>query len=382
MSLVERKLEISNFKCFSKIEIPFGRLTLLCGRNSAGKSTVVQALLLHRMALNQLANRSKSVPLNAEPGLALGNADDVFHRGSKRRDLRDLTLTLADADSTSRFALSADASDSNCLHISRASRTINLTHLEPRRFLYLSAERIGPRARPGALSNLPLGKLTLAEDGSNLAEVFSRFERTKIRRELVHVDERHKGIHANRLLQRNVELWLSNIFGAIQLRAEPTGNYAPPILRLRRSESSDDWVIPTNFGFGVTYALPVIVGGLLMKSGSMLIVDSPEAHLHPAAQTEMAFFLAAVAASGVSVVMETHSDHVIDGVRLAVSKKYYGLSASSCIVLNVDRNEEGESIVSELHIRENGTLDRWPKGFFDQQTLNLRELASQNKHNA
>ena len=78
-----------------------------------------------------------------------------------------------------------------------------------------------------------------------------------------------------------------------------------------------DRMRPTNMGFGVSYALPVITAGLLAPAGSLLVVENPEAHLHPAGQSRVGRFLAHLAASGVQVVAETHSDHVLNGVRLA-----------------------------------------------------------------
>ncbi|MGH3693299.1 MAG: AAA family ATPase [Pseudonocardiaceae bacterium] len=74
-----------------------------------------------------------------------------------------------------------------------------------------------------------------------------------------------------------------------------------------------------NIGFGFSYALPVIIAGLLAPGGGLLLVENPEAHLHPAGQSRLGRFLARIAGSGVQVVLETHSDHILNGVRLAVA---------------------------------------------------------------
>ena len=52
-----------------------------------------------------------------------------------------------------------------------------------------------------------------------------------------------------------------------------------------------------------------------------MVVENPEAHLHPSAQTKIGEFIALIASCGVQVVIETHSDHVVDGIRLSLKDK-------------------------------------------------------------
>ena len=62
---------------------------------------------------------------------------------------------------------------------------------------------------------------------------------------------------------------------------------------------------PPNTGFGFTYALPIVLDGLMAPAGSMMIVENPEAHLHPRAQSNMGYFLGRMAAAGVRIIVET-----------------------------------------------------------------------------
>ena len=84
-------------------------------------------------------------------------------------------------------------------------------------------------------------------------------------------------------------------------------------------------------GFGVTYSLPIILSGLIAKEKGLLIVENPEAHLHPAGQSRMGVFLAWLAGKGVQVLVETHSDHIINGIRRAIAEFKY-LDNSSALV--------------------------------------------------
>jgi predicted ATPase len=89
-------------------------------------------------------------------------------------------------------------------------------------------------------------------------------------------------------------------------------------------------VRPTNMGFGVSYALPIVLGALTAANGGLIIIENPEAHLHPAGQSQMGIFLARMASAGVQVIAETHSDHVLNGVRRAIGEGV--LSSEDAIV--------------------------------------------------
>jgi predicted ATPase len=123
-------------------------------------------------------------------------------------------------------------------------------------------------------------------------------------------------------------------------------------------------------GFGVTYALPVILAGLTAEKDGLLIVENPEAHLHPSGQSQMGYFLAAIAASGVQVLVETHSDHVLNGIRRAIGEHRI-LPASQAIVHFFDADG---SVPQALAFTETGGIDSWPRGFFDQFQLDVAAL--------
>src|SRR5258708_39648245 len=78
------------------------------------------------------------------------------------------------------------------------------------------------------------------------------------------------------------------------------------------------WYRPANVRYGLTYAFPIIVALLAAEDDQIVVIDSPEAHLHPSAQSQMGQLLARFAAAGVQILVETHSDHLLNGARLAV----------------------------------------------------------------
>ena len=153
------------------------------------------------------------------------------------------------------------------------------------------------------------------------------------------------------------------------------------MLEFRKSGAEAEWQFPTNHGFGISYTLPIVLAGLLLEENGILIVDSPEAHLHPAAQTAIAIFLARIAACGRTVIVETHSDHIVDGFRLAIADPSHPIAAMDCVFHYLDQAEDGSIIQHDLSPRPNGTLPKWPKGFFDQVGVNLRTLTRLTKSN-
>ena len=377
-------LRVSNFKCFAICDVLTSKLNVFCGRNGAGKSSLIQALLLYRAAAMQ-PKEARQVALNGEGGLALGTVLDVLHHGPERGASDSATIEIAYGTAEQAiepliFDTSGQDEDDNFLTVKARPAKALIVDPSPWSFIYLSAERLGPRLHADKLSYLPDERLNLGEYGQHAAEVLSVFERYKIDERRLHPNERIKSSsERNMLLLKTLEDWMSFIFGPLQIRADSNGPHAPPSILIREQNRTAEWVVATNIGFGISYCLPIVIAGLLTTQDGVLIVDSPEAHLHPAAQTALGQFLAQIAASGCTVVIETHSDHMVDGVRLAVVSKEWDLSYEDCRFLSFARSDDGVVSPQPISIGEDGKLSSWPVGFFDQQTKNLKQLVNARK---
>jgi predicted ATPase len=120
---------------------------------------------------------------------------------------------------------------------------------------------------------------------------------------------------------------------------------------------------PTNVGFGLTYVLPIVVACLASQPGRLLLLENPEAHLHPRGQTAITRLACQAAAAGAQLVIESHSDHVLNAVRLSVKDGI--LTPGSVVLQYFDR--DGEAInISSPTVGGDGMLSDWPKGFFDE----------------
>jgi predicted ATPase len=211
--------------------------------------------------------------------------------------------------------------------------------------------------------------LELGHRGQYAAAIISDYESFQVPEILEHPK-------AGKLrLGKQVEAWLGTFFPEIQMRVLPSRDLGKAALRFKFSEATDEWLRPGNTGFGVTYCLPIIVAGLLAKPGSLLIVDSPEAHLHPSAQSAMGEFLSAVAVVGGQVIVETHSDHVLNGVRLAVMKAQLAPPPSEVMINHFGRRRE--QLLEQIAISPRGELSNHPIDFFDQAEKDLGEIVRQ-----
>ena len=125
-----------------------------------------------------------------------------------------------------------------------------------------------------------------------------------------------------------------------------------------------------NVGFGLSYTLPVILA-LLAEPGTLCLIENPEAHLHPRGQTKLAELAVCASLADVQVIVETHSDHFMDGVRIAVRD---GLISPNKTAIRYFERPNVETVVASPKIDDDGRLSTWPAGFFDQHEENLEKL--------
>jgi predicted ATPase len=134
----------------------------------------------------------------------------------------------------------------------------------------------------------------------------------------------------------------------------------------------------TNVGFGLSYVLPVVLA-LLSEPGTLCLIENPESHLHPRGQAKLAELAARASKAGVQVFVETHSDHFMDGVRIAVRD---GIINPEHAAFHYFEREGTRTIVTSPQIDTDGRLSQWPTGFFDQHEENLVKLLAPRSQNA
>lgn len=126
----------------------------------------------------------------------------------------------------------------------------------------------------------------------------------------------------------------------------------------------------TTIGVGASQLLPVLVACLSVRRGSTMLVEQPELHLHPAVQSKLAdFFL--FARTDINIIVETHSEYLVTRIRRRVAEDKVNVNSVTFLFAE---QESGRTSMRTLTLDEYGDLDVWPRGFFDAQDLESREI--------
>lgn len=373
-------LNIKNFKCFHEVDIPLNQLSVFAGANGKGKSTSIQALLFLRRTIEHCAKWEKThynlnelnglnVELNGVYCLSLGNSAYVLPVDF---DETDITIGLSEEAEVFRVKYSTNTGKE--LWLTPIEPLVNILKNNPlyyQEFYYLNAERIGPRLSQGIKF---YDYANVGFKGEYTAQVISDLNYSiKIEEERVNTEF----LKGNRF-EHHINAWLEFIIDGASIIPHYDDKTHTARIEVQNSYSKGNPIVPTNTGFGISYALPIIVSGLIALKDRFLIVENPEAHLHPSAQSKMGYFLGIIANAGVRVIVETHSDHIINGIQIAVAEKKI---KNDLISINFfsGNAESKQPDVTPISIKEKGDLTMWPKGFFDQTQIDYAHLINLRK---
>lgn len=370
-------IRLKNFKRFRDLTLNAANLTVLTGANGAGKTSVLHSLLLARQMARQPGRNH--VELNGVDTLELGGPDDVIHR-----EAGDDVATIEVVDTEEkrwrwsfRAASTIDSRTLNATVVDRPDGYSGTLSGTAPQFCYLCAERLGPRDVLSA-SAADVTELDVGSRGEFVAQVLASFDRSRVRTGRVEGSSTETQVED---LLHQTESWMAKIVRPTQIDAEWFPDTSVTRLRFKTPGLRTEWTRAPNAGFGISYALPIVVAALRAEVGGLLLVENPEAHLHPAGQSRIGGFLAQVAADGVQIFLETHSDHVLNGIRVAVADGSVGLLPER-VAIHFFRGEDDEGpILQSLELKRTGQISAWPTGFFDQTQVDLAALASRRRRN-
>lgn len=329
------KLSLHGFKSLLSEELALKPLTLLTGINSSGKSSVIQAI---RMLLK--SGRQENISLDGH-----GTLEELMN------------------PYVSELKIGAVLEEGESSIIQKKAATpafsTSLKNFNP--FTFLAADRYGPE------SYLPIysgENYRLGSRGENLFKVIDWHETHATNLPEVVRHEQSQGT----TFAFNLEAWLGVISPnpGFKAQVQELSDTAYSTFHGRRAK---------NVGFGLSYVLPVITALLLSttEKGSLVMIENPEAHLHPKGQTEIARLIARCVEAGSQVIIETHSDHIFDGIRIQAKESQSAFHEKiQCYWFELD--DQGNSIVKEVGIDAHGRIDPCPDGLFDQFELNARKL--------
>ena len=367
------KIGLTNFKCFQQVTVGCTSLNLLCGLNGMGKSSVIQAMLVLRQSFEtgELANgRLVLGGRHAD----LGTGSDVLFEDADRDELG---FTLESRQTEKNWGLYfAYSRESDLLSVVQASSGNQEPYVPTDwqdippfggDFVYVNAERVGPR-KFYPLSDVLARRGDLGPRGEHTWNFLSHHKQKTLA-----ADDPRLGASGRRQLLSVVDDWLQEVSPGAHLELE-TITAADALIAGFTFDRPGDVASrrhrATNVGFGLSYVLPVVVA-LLSEAGTLCLIENPESHLHPHGQTKLAELAARSSKAGVQVFVETHSDHFMDGVRIAVRD---GIIQAEDATFHFFEREGTRSVITSPEVDSDGRLSRWPTGFFDQHEMNLVRL--------
>ncbi len=383
------RVEIKNFKSLKDVDIELTNLTLISGVNSTGKSSFIQALLLlvqNKNSINNLTHfemmkslgkgddtllktlttmyENSSLVLDGKY-VELGNKKDILYQEVFDEDI------IINVYSKDKY-LKTNYNKNLKINIDISNPIDYLTfNLFLNNFQYIKTDRVSP-AITYKLSEIDIKENLIGLNGEYTAHFLAENNNKNIFIEaLVHPSPNRK----TKQLLENTSLWLSEISRGIDIDStiNPSQNNVTLTYSYVYGNNKTNKFNPLNVGFGITYVLPIIVSILKSKPNDLIIIENPESHLHPAGQSKMAELCAIASANGVQIIIETHSDHFLNGIRVA-TKKHILKPEDTSIYYFRKNIDELETKIDTINLDEYGNIDNYPKGFFDEWDNKLDEL--------
>lgn len=314
------KVRIRALKSIKDLTIACSRFNLIVGTNSAGKSTFLQALLLD--AQNGIDKSGLNGPL-----ISLGEYREAHNYSMPDTDIKIWIWENGceepawvefreDIENPCKVTVSGDL-DNLDLIMDSPSNEGQAQHLFwESGFRYLSCHRLGPQdiyeKYFGNDDNLGI-------DGEYSFSYLMNHESDPVPDELVTDKE-----NLTNSLYEQVNYWLNYIVGtSLVLKDIKKTNY----LQVKYNNNSANlnseamYSRPINVGSGVSYLITILIVCLASDENDIILIENPEIHLHPKAQSKLCEFLYFISSSGRQLFVETHSDHIFNGIRVGISNE-------------------------------------------------------------
>jgi predicted ATPase len=376
------KIGVKNFKSHKNTIIDSRNLLVLCGANGVGKSSIIQVLLLLREAY--IKDKSFDIiDLKSNP-VKIGTVNDAIYEYGEFDGFEILINEF-------EFYYEANSENQkqksfiklNNLKASKSPDYLIKESLFKVSFQYISAARKGPQeSYPKDDRVIDIYKQISINEGQ--AEYFVQFldayRNIDVLDDLCIKEDNENYFND---LYTQVILWEKYIFNGAntevidlgkigyQLKYSFDNNYSAT----KKTQSFD----AKNVGFGLTYTLPILVAILSSQKGSLIIIENPEAHLHPSGIARLTELICVAAQAGIQIIIETHSDHIINGI-LVQSKKHeingdFGIQNENISIYQFERDEKQHcSVATKIEVEEGGRIRFAPEGFFDQDEIDTDYL--------
>jgi len=388
-----QSIELKNFKCIKRKYFPLRKLNLLLGLNGSGKSSFIQSLLLLRQS-DELKSKGR-LTLNGLPNgyVNLGTSKDVFYQYAKKEDTIDVSLQFKGQEALEINFVYEFESDilktKNLSHPLSMGQYHNffLNHgsdsLFSSNFQYLSVNRVHPKSiHEKSFHNVERLR-NIGNYGQYTTHFIETFGNEEIRFDnLIHKDSHIKDEAletkiVNKTLINQINLWMGEISPGVNIRTTSISSDEVLLEYVYKQPNfgNTNRFKPDNVGFGISYALHVVTALLASRPGELIIIENPESRIHPRGQAELGKLIALVAQNDVQLIIESHSEHIINGIRVAI--KDNPSLKDDTIFFYFDRiitESEQYSKITNIEIDWNGELSEYPVNMLDEWSNLLLQL--------
>lgn len=403
-------VEIQNFKSIRNLKLDFEQLNVFVGPNSSGKTSVIQALALLKQSIDKLNFRGPLIDIgNFKEAIYNHRSDGKlrFSLGFFQRDKMYLSrkfmiachITIKMDDANEPFVDSSIITQGRKelidyqkkTHFGDDGKSSHIGYLSQFNNVNFEMRGIIPYASGGAVEEMERYREVYDVIASGLKDFLyyvsaKRGFCTRSATEDLPARKPHDvGVNGNNTIAllahiqnddeyseaiKKIDFWaeafgLKDTVVTVVEGKEKAGHS----IKVKNAKTNIQSNI-TDVGFGVNQLLPVIVQCFCAPKGSLIMVEQPEAHLHPKYQAKIADLLIDVLNFGNRLIVETHSEHVLLRLQRRIAEKKL---LSKLLVVNYFDIIKNQTIVKKLTIEETGHFkEPIPKGFFEegyQETL-------------
>ena len=406
-------IKLENFKIHKEVDVELSNLTIETGINGMGKSSIIQSLLLLRQSYLK-DNTLNGLHLNGDL-LKINSKDDLLCEDFEGDNIS-FGLQSTEGDLQIESPINGSSNTADYLNASNVSPSIDYQQsgLFSNNFHYIGANRLTPRDLYEQDTDQVVNKKQLSKKYGDCALTVHFLHHWGDKIECIdpllfpegddnsNADNSSWGnsisLEGNvnrenkKLLKYQVDKWLQTI--APDIKVVITQYVTDFKLNYKFDKGNGETTKPysaVNVGFGITYTLPILVAILSAKPGALILIENPEAHIHPGAISALMDLICKAVKAGIQIIIETHSDHVINGMLVKVAQENREEVKPSVLTKDITKvyfftrnNEDHTSVAIPLQIMEDGRIvavnnegmrcKKLPQGFFDQINKDLREI--------
>lgn len=341
------KLMISGLKSIDEITINCSNLNLLLGINSTGKSTVLQSILLLAQNADELSGANG-------PMVSLGE-----YREIKNYNINKSKIEIQIEEEKEIFGVTI-SEDSCCNSFSSSMPKLKekMDYVKGH-VKYLSCNRIGSRDIYGKDMSSQNG---VGINGEYAVDVLRKKGNRPVPMEIC-------ASLVSFTLNEQVNYWLKYIMNANVMVEDILGTDS---VKAAYSLVKDKYSRPKNVGSGISFIISIIVMCLDSEKEDALLIENPEIHLHPLAQSRLCEFLYFIGNSERQLFIETHSDHIFNGIRAGIAQNT--MNEEKVNINFFDMNEKNCTECHEVKFGKYGKILNPVKNLFDQFEIDLDKM--------